>query len=182
MASIGQCSQSNWVCLRSSITGLDSSFCLRGLSVWLLARCWLLLNSPSSLLAMLLCQLLTFGWKPSAGFLQYPLVWLFECHSSVNLSLLFQNPTLLSSSGAGQRFPRLLRAGAILCPRQSPGDTPPTQSHRWAGGLRDSSTGAEKSGATAGLPLSPTWSSHPSSHPFYFNFYLFSSFTFKQLQ
>lgn len=27
-------------------------------SVWSLARCWLLLNSPSSLLAMLLCQLL----------------------------------------------------------------------------------------------------------------------------
>lgn len=97
----------------------------------------------------------TSGCKPSAGFLQYTLVWLFECYSSVNPSLLFQNPTLLASSGAGQGFPRWLRAGAILGPRWSPGDTPTHSEPPSAGGLRDNSPGAEKSGATAGLLLSP---------------------------
>lgn len=93
----------------------------------------------------------TSGWKPSAGFLQYPLVWLFESNSLVNPSLLFQNSTLLSSSGAGQGFPGWLKAGAILRPRQSPGVTPTHSDHPWQEAWRTTPLGLRRAGLLPGF-------------------------------
>lgn len=92
----------------------------------------------------------TSGWKPSAGFLQYPLVWLFECYSSVNPSLLFQNP-VQQRGWAGVSLLAESRSGAQ--------GTPPPLRAILGGRLEGQLPRGWEDGATAGLLLRPAWSS-----------------------